>query len=84
MHQGIGDSLWPKTKQGSISLKLPHRMGEGMDQNGRVTFENNLPVGGLRQKAKMQVKLHLTLSWGQLKCHVFLKHNSQIYYFFLS
>lgn len=76
MHQGNGDSLWPKTKQRSISLKLPHKMGEDTDHSGRVTFENNLSGGGLRQKAMVQVKLHLTLSWGQLKCQVSPKHNS--------
>lgn len=68
MHQGNGDSLWPKTKQRSISLKLPHKIGEDTDHSRRVTFENKPSVGGLRQKAKMQVKLDLTLSWGQLKC----------------
>lgn len=47
---------------GLVRAKLPHKMTEDSDQSRRVTFENNLSVGGLRQKAEMQVKLHLTLS----------------------
>lgn len=79
MQQGKGDSPWPQTKQGSISLKLPPKMSGDTDQSRRVTFENKLSVGGLRQKAKMQVKLHLTLSSGQQKCHLSKRDNSYIF-----
>lgn len=39
-------------------------MTEDTDQNRLVTFENNLWVGGLGQKAEMEVKPHLPLLWG--------------------
>lgn len=62
MHAQHGQRRSSVTHKRAIRSNSPRGMAADTDQSRRVTFANNLSVGGPRQKAETQVKLHLTLS----------------------